>query len=710
MKRIVLTLFAACALLASCVDYQSQIEELQGKIDKMTENIASLEAITSTLGDLRNLLAVYQAGDAVTGINPVDGGYEFSFKNNGVVKVGGKTPNISASLFEGKFYWTLNGEWLTDGSGNKVEVTKAPDFRINDGSIELSVDGKATWIKLEVLDTPLITSINEDADFYHVTIAGGVSLSIPKYSEIVPLQVAFSGDGSTMASTGKAVVDYFITGISEGYSIAPVVGEGWTSTVMAETATKGQIEFNAPAPVADAEATVFVSDGLGHMVTTKLDFASLTVSEDFPVMYPAWEAFSIGAEGGQLNVSVFTNLEYEVKIEGGDWLSLVGTKALREDIVTFSAQTNDQSEIRFVDVTLSADIYTRHIVIYQEAFKSISGENLSANGTANCYIVTKEGDYYFTADVAGNGDAGLFAYSEGNPVANFPTTSKLEPVKIENLLNIGDVISDVRFEDGKIYFHATGAKGNATIGVKNSRNFVIWSWHIWCTDMPKDRTYTNPDKLQFTVLDRNIGATSADPADGEATYGMYYQWGRKDPFTYDMAATQMTTNTAHNFVFGTRYPMRPYSEDGNASSNWYNDTNDHLWGNPYYTKNVSLTNLHKSIYDPCPVGYMVPPANTFLIFGDLSRCEYVDSGIIVHGDYGQTNFFPYAGRAYRSSSTRNSEVALWHSCAARCGIYDNGGGACTRVDKGNDHKIYWYYGDFRARAIPVRCVKQVSAE
>jgi hypothetical protein len=243
--------------------------------------------------------------------------------------------------------------------------------------------------------------------------------------------------------------------------------------------------------------------------------------------------------------------------------------------------------------------------------------------------------------------------------------------------------------------------------VKNSRGTVVWSWHIWCTDTPRERTHTNPDQLQFTVLDRNLGATSADPADGEATYGMYYQWGRKDPFDRAAATTGMATNSSHAFAFAIRYPQRAYSEDGNAEGNWYGSLNNYLWGNPDYGKNRYLKDLIKTIYDPCPVGYMVPPANAFLIFEDATRTEFTDAGLIVRGDYGQEDFYPWAGRMYKNMNTAGKEVALCHSCAARYGAKEDAGGAQTRVEK-ETGTIYRYQGDIRARALPVRCVKQVT--
>ena len=139
----------------------------------------------------------------------------------------------------------------------------------------------------------------------------------------------------------------------------------------------------------------------------------------------------------------------------------------------------------------------------------------------------------------------------------------------------------------------------------------------------------------------------------------------------------------------------------------YNGLSDWLWGNPDYGRSHYLKDLAKSIYDPCPVGYMVPPANTFLIFKDETRSQFTDSGIFVHGDYGQIIFFPWAGRLSNDMNRNGIELALWHSSAARHKSLEDGGGAQTRVDKATG-TMYWYEGDMRARALPIRCVKQVA--
>ncbi len=702
MKKLFLSIAAACTIAAvSCVDYKKQIEEVQEQIRTMEENLSALETITANLGALRNVFVVYGAGDFIEGVNKSGDSYDFTFKYNGTYKVENQTAGISVGSDDSGFFWTLDGKALTDASGAKASIAKSPEFRVSEGKLQMATDGK-TWNDISLSTKPAVEKVEDGEEAISVTFLGGTVVDFPKEAT---LAVSLSGDGSTMAATGEAAVDFLITGKTGEYTVTPLLGEGWTAGVDWENSNKGVITFSAPEPTANGTARVFFCDGIGHMVAADIAFATLTVDETFPVMYPAWEAYNIAADGGAVDVSIFTNQDFEVAIEGGaTWLSRIQPKAVREDVITFSAEKNESVEMRSALVTVTAGDYVQKFVIWQDGAQVPEGEDLSANGTANCYIVSREGDYQFNATVMGNGPAGLIAG------ADFPTeTTELFPESVVVYYNSPEVINNVTLDKttGTVHFHATGAKGSACISIKNGRNVVTWTWHIWCTDIPKDRTHTNPDQLQFTVLDRNLGATSADPADGEATYGLYYQWGRKDPFDLTSATSGMTANSSHAFAFAIRYPQRCYTQDGNTEGNWYTGLNNFFWGNPDYGKNRYLKDLVKTIYDPCPVGYMVPPANTFLIFEDASRTEVTDAGLIVHGDYGQLDFYPYAGRLYKNMNTRGQEVAFWHSCAARWNTKEDGGGAESIFEKATG-KALWYQGDIRARVLPIRCVKQVS--
>ena len=702
MKRIFLPLLFCCTLLAaSCTDYKAQIEELEGKIDALNQNLDALNAVTANLGGLRNVFVIYQAGDPVVSVTKADGGYDFVFKNSGKVSVGDQTAGVSLGFADGEFYWTLDGKNASDG-GKNVPMKVTPVFRAQESGIQVSFDGGKNWQDTGLSTEPVVTSVTETSSSIAVTLFGGTTVEMPKESV---LTVMLSGDGSTLASEGKASVDFLIDGEAGSYSVTPLVAEGWTAEVKWENARKGTVEFTAPAG-SSSSARLYFCDPYGRAVVSDIDFSTLKVDEDFPVMYPAWDAYAVACEGGTVEVDLYTNLdEYEVKIEEScDWLQLPSSKAVRHEKVALLAAENSSANIRSALVEIISGDYIQQVAIWQEAPTAASNANLSADGTANCYIVTAAGNYYFDATVAGNGDAGILP-SVTSPESDFPASSELSPVSAAIEINQNNVIENVRFAGGKVYFHATGAEGNATISVKGSRNYVIWSWHIWCTDMPKERTHTNPDMLQFTVLDRNLGATSADPSELASTYGMYYQWGRKDPF--DGINTTFGTNSSHAFAFATRYPKNAFTEDGNTSANWYNALNDYLWGNPDYGKNHYLKDLKKSIYDPCPLGYMVPPANTFKIFEEKDRIEEVEGGILVRGDYGQTNFYPYQGFYYRDQQSFGTNIYFWHSPAARYGSADNGGGAAT-VLNATDGSVEWYYGMPRSRALPIRCVKQVA--
>jgi len=110
-------------------------------------------------------------------------------------------------------------------------------------------------------------------------------------------------------------------------------------------------------------------------------------------------------------------------------------------------------------------------------------------------------------------------------------------------------------EKRKIYVKA-GSEGNALIAAKNIDGEIIWSWHIWVTDINPGSTanairyYTyswdnnnsggihyDEERMQGRpIMSCNLGALSdlkeptLDTEEIVKTFGMQYQWGRKDPF------------------------------------------------------------------------------------------------------------------------------------------------------------------------------------
>ncbi len=80
-----------------------------------------------------------------------------------------------------------------------------------------------------------------------------------------------------------------------------------------------------------------------------------------------------------------------------------------------------------------------------------------------------------------------------------------------------------------------GRPGNAVIAIydkddpKREDAKILWSFHIWVTEVKEQHLGMNVKGNSYTVLDRNLGATSVIPGE-RSSIGLLYQWGRKDPF------------------------------------------------------------------------------------------------------------------------------------------------------------------------------------
>jgi len=136
--------------------------------------------------------------------------------------------------------------------------------------------------------------------------------------------------------------------------------------------------------------------------------------------------------------------------------------------------------------------------------------------------------------------------------------------------------------------------GNAVVYVKNSSGTILWSWHIWVTNY--DPNVTNVAYNGQTWMDRNLGATDNSTT---GSYGLYYQWGRKDPFQ-GQKYTPIVGNGAsgNNLALSVQNPSTLYCA-GTTSYDWYTDVagnhNNNLWNS-----------IAKTVYDPCPAGWKIP--------------------------------------------------------------------------------------------------------
>lgn len=260
--------------------------------------------------------------------------------------------------------------------------------------------------------------------------------------------------------------------------------------------------------------------------------------------------------------------------------------------------------------------------------------DLSASGTANCYLVQGAGNYKFKT-VIGNTDA---------TVGNVKSVEVLwESFGTDEMPNVGDLIASADYKDGYIRFSTPEnfRDGNAVIAAKNVNGTILWSWHIWCAEEGwTEQVYANN---AGTMMDRNLGAISATPGDVGAL-GLLYQWGRKDPF---LAALSI------------------FSSSIAISTGFWSNSNDHIDSHTYCEANpmtlfgsIRLPRESwqsvKTACDPCPVGWRVPDGGEDAIWKKAGFSDNMYDGSncgILFGDGVSTPSAWYPGTGWRSSGS-----------------------------------------------------------
>ncbi|MDR2917713.1 MAG: hypothetical protein LBV74_23220 [Tannerella sp.] len=372
---------------------------------------------------------------------------------------------------------------------------------------------------------------------------------------------------------------------------------------------------------------------------------------------------------------------------------------------------------------------------------------------ANSYVVSEPGIYEISTktptgkQIAGGNNATWLWASKAGGGASF---------------EIEDLISNISYASDTIQFRVGSgggalSEGNVVLALRDAANNILWTWHVWITDKPRDMQYDNNN----VFLDRNIGALSAGATTDN--FGFVYQWGRKDPFfgsdgsRNETTATLFTVARNNTIVNSTgvswtdsnvakwavqstpgdtatakKYPMRFISNNRSLSSNeaadWLSVSIPDLWDDN-----------KKTDTDPCPYGYKVPGKNTLKTLHD-AYSDYkahlstpstpVPSIWFYYGNhrywqYSYSNVvsvWPAAGmRQGRSSFNGNNGAQLlysgtdaddgkciyWTSSPIKIGGSTLSGGSHRIYTSGNMLYSEDDYGD-NADAYPVRCVKMAN--
>ena len=414
------------ALTGRVNDLENRVENLEKLCQQMNSNIEAMRAlveaaqnnvsITSVTPLMENGVEVgyvieFTKGDPITIYHGKDGqdgqdGQDGMDGHDGQDGKDGSTPVIGVKMdSDGIYYWTLNGEWLTDEDGNRIKAVGTdgkdgqdgkpgqdgadgqdgqpgqdgqdgkdgitPQLKIENGRWLLSADNGKTWQDLGpatgadgqdgkdgqdgedgkdgVDGDSFFKSVDytSSPDYVIFTLADGTTIAVPQHK---PLSISFSETEDIRVLPNHTYpIQYTITGATDKTVIKALAQDGFRAVVKpADTAT-GTIEITTPSTILSSEVLVFVTDGEERTIMRSINFVE-------GVINITNRSYTVDYTGGRVDVELSTNIDYTVEIPAEDqsWISLISpTRAvMRDETISFNIAQNNSTQLRYSIIKL----------------------------------------------------------------------------------------------------------------------------------------------------------------------------------------------------------------------------------------------------------------------------------------------------------------------------------------------------------------------
>jgi uncharacterized protein (TIGR02145 family) len=345
-----------------------------------------------------------------------------------------------------------------------------------------------------------------------------------------------------------------------------------------------------------------------------------------------------------------------------------------------------------------------------------TGVGLFTRNTAKTYVVRTAGNYKFPlvySNAIKNGKSNPASYTRivsdytaefvnhlGNPITSPYIEQNIGciPASVALLWQTASgLITSVSLESGPDchYLRFTVASvpsdnGLACLAVKDVNGDIMWSWDIWLTtDDLTPETIVNHTGVEYKIMPEGLGTIWGSRGNLQCVVPLY-QWGRKDILglpaaynsntamtlydingntvtldTYGVADDADAGGTVRSVANSIKMPHKFFLEYDNTNHNW----NNLPWMNNFWNSAETLSGdladnqltAIKTIYDPCPVGYMLPASRAFTGFtttgaNSSTASEFNVGGSFANGWKFKKNssdavgtFYPASGYQYSTS-------------------------------------------------------------
>lgn len=296
MKTIMTVLSLACLSLSMNSCMKSDIDDIRKELQEHEKRLTLLEAWqTETNTNIQALQTLLSTTDYITEVTPVmkngvEVGFTISFLNTPAITIyhgtNGDTPQISVTQSEDdNWYWTLNGELLTDAQDNPIKAngidgdsaplpqlatgtnltdkgitTDSQNDAIVADAIYLSVDSGKTWTRVNGEDGDrFFENVDTTNDDYIIfTLAdGSTTFQVPRYTGISltfnPESVSLLyGGTTTIQCTAGGSADFTTDNL---FVLAPA---GWKAEIALTRSASTGFTLTVTAPNEDSEGEILV--------------------------------------------------------------------------------------------------------------------------------------------------------------------------------------------------------------------------------------------------------------------------------------------------------------------------------------------------------------------------------------------------------------------------------------------------------------------
>lgn len=404
-KTLTLLLLAALTFAACKYDDSELWEQVNQNTEELAAQAARIAALEAwqaeTNTNIQALQTLLSTTDYITAVTPVvkDGvevGFTISFLNTPAITIyhgtkgdkgdKGDTPQIGATQADdGNWYWTLNGEFLTDTDGNPIRAngtqgeqgpagddaplpqlatgakltdqgitTDSQNNPIAADAIYLSVDGGQTWTRVsgekgEQGDTGATGPKGDSffkgiytthADYVTFTLADGSTFQVPRYTGI---SLSFDPESLSLLYDETKTIECTAEGSAEFtpdnlFIVAPA---GWKADIALTRSASTWFTLTVTAPDTDSEGEILV------MLDNKK--GSTTIGR-IPV-----KATQSIVDGTSLKAG---------GLSAGDLADLIGSRTDLTSITVTSGEINDddwaavKSQGSLTDLDLAGATYT----------------------------------------------------------------------------------------------------------------------------------------------------------------------------------------------------------------------------------------------------------------------------------------------------------------------------------------------------------------